>query len=104
MPNTMSEIMVLVAIINIPPATERPTGVREFKGGLRSTPVLIALDALIIQLKTKWQQQRLGSNFNSSVLPAPYQGAGLRLTLQEGSRSPTTPVVAGLVKNKTLSP
>ena len=49
----MSEIMTMVAITNIPPATERPTGVRESKGGRQSTPVLIALESLNVQLKTK---------------------------------------------------
>ena len=100
-PNTMSEIMTMVAITNIPPATERPTGVRESKGGRRSTPVLIALESLNIQLKTQRKSQHLGSNFNSADLPAFYQGAGLRPTLEEGNRSPATPVVAGLVKTNS---
>ena len=102
--DTMSEIMGLVAITNIPPATERPTGVRESRGGRQSTPVLIALESLNIQLKTKWKLQHLGSNFNSGDLPAFYQGAGLRPSLEEGNRSPTTPVVAGLVKTNNSEP
>ena len=41
--DAMSEMMCIMAIINIPPATERPQGMRESKGGWQSTPVLIAL-------------------------------------------------------------
>ena len=97
----MSEMMDIMELTNTPPATERPSGVRESKGGRRSTPVSIALSSLIIQLKTKWKLQLLGSNFNSGVLPALYQGAGLRPSLEEGNRSPATPVVAGLVKTNS---
>ena len=51
----MSETMDIMTITNIPPATERPSGVRESKGGRRSTPVLIALKSLNIQLKSRWK-------------------------------------------------
>ena len=100
----MSEMMDMVAITNIPPATERPTGVRESKGGRQSTPVLIALESLRVQLKAKRKLKLLGSNFNSGDLHALYQGAGLRPSLEEGNRSPTAPVVAGLVKTYNSEP
>ena len=37
-------------------------------------------------------------------MPAFYQGAGLRPSLEEGNRSPATPVVAGLVKTNNSEP
>ena len=91
-----------MAIINIPPATERPQSLREYVGGRQSTPVLIATILLRHPASNKMEVATL-RNATSIQVPARYQGAGLRPPSKRAERIPTTPVLPGLVKTQLLA-